>query len=40
MIAVRLGVVDGVLVGLSCLAAIDLGTLAYAVLKLPINVKV
>ena len=40
MIAVQLGVVDGVLVDLSCLATIDLGTLAYAILKLSIDVKV
>lgn len=40
MIAVQLGSASVMAVGLSCLATIDLGTLAYAVLKLSIDVKV
>ena len=40
MIAVQLGSASVMAVDLSCLAAIDLGTLAYAVLKLSIDVKV
>ena len=40
MIAVQLGAAGVMPVDLSCLATIDLGTLAYAVLKLSIDVKV
>ena len=40
MIAVQLGAASAMRVDLSCLANIDLGTLAYAVLTLSIDVKV
>ena len=40
MIAWRLGAASVMPADLSCLATIDLGTLAYAILKLSIDVKI